>query len=140
MLLTISTAVIATLSSCDISKWGPDDCPPDEPVPDVPEPSMAPVTLNLNFDTELPLHKEITYSRYAETDHDLRYIVEIFKGSRSKGASPDYTLVFTRPYDADPDYSTVLELEDGQYDFYVWTDYVEPGSQTDKYYNTADFD
>lgn len=139
MLLTISTAVIATLSSCDISKWGPDDCPPDEPVPDVPEPSMAPVTLNLNFDTELPLHKEITYSRYNEDDHDLRYIVQIFHGARSKSDVPALTLTYTRPFDENPDFSTTLTLDDGEYEFFAWTDYVDPGTDTDKYYSTADW-
>lgn len=130
--------------SCDVSKWGTyEDC--DEPEPPV---ERHYVTLNLVFDTDLPLHRRVTYSRaadgedsrYNEAEHDIRYIVNIYAASRSKTDAPVATHVFTRPFSNELDYTTRIELPDGEYSFYAWTDYVDPGSQADKYYNTLDFE
>lgn len=135
----LSAFALATLvTACNVHEW-------PESVTPTPDPENAPVVLNLNFETELPLFQEITYSRAidraaAAAAHDMRYTVEIYSGSRSKASKPLKTLVFTAPYNANPDYSTELTLDNGAYEFYVWADYVDAGTTTDKYYNTSDWE
>lgn len=110
-----------------------------------------PFTLTMNFDTELPLHKVVYYTRGAEDDeagsratvptHDIRYIVNIYKVRDENDASRDVwrRLEFTRSYTTDLDYTVTLDLPAGNYRFRVWADYVDINSQNDKYYDTNDF-
>ena len=130
--------ILGLLVSCNVHEWPEKDEPGPSPTP--PEPAFVPVTLNLKFDTALPLHKEITWSRYGEKSHDIRYTVQIFSGSRSKASKPSKTLTFTSPYSTNPDFSTTISLDDGQYEIFAWADYVDPNSSADKYYNTSDWE
>ena len=142
MLLAIAALTLVP-AGCNVHEWPEEPggvTPTPKPDPE-PEPEDVPVTLNLVFDAALPLHKEITYSRYGEPDHDIRYMVQIFSGSRSKDGNVMRTLTFSRPYDAtDLDFSTQLTLDDGDYEFYAWADLVTPGSTGDKYYDTTSWD
>lgn len=67
-------------------------------------------------------------------DHQLRCILEVRQG----GSSIDRKTA-TVTADAGAENLTFsLSLEEGDYDFVLWADYVDPGSTTDKYYNTTD--
>ena len=108
----------------------------------------VPFLLHLNFNTEMPLHKEITYTRSgnAETkglaeQHDVRYIINAYRtdNMRSENREADTTFVFTKSDVEDLNYTAQLQLSEGTYDFKVWADYVDAGSTDDKYYDTRDF-
>lgn len=118
-------------SGCDVHEF-----PTERPV-------LVPFVLHLDFDTEMPLHKEVSYTRVAlpEVPHDIRYTINAYRTDVRRGVSrsADTTFVFTSSISADPDYTAYLELPEGSYDFKVWADYVDSGSTLDKYYDTHDF-
>lgn len=108
----------------------------------------VPFVLHLDFDAEMPLYKEIVHTRGDEIDtknphgeHDLRYLVNVY-GSAADGKEerkPVRTFVFTKDELDDLNNSVQIEVPQGEYTFRVWCDYVEEGSDSDKYYNTSDF-
>lgn len=107
----------------------------------------VPFELHLQFNTDMPDYKEITYTKGSETKlpyggHDIRYIVNAYRLDNARAASrqADTSFVFTKPNDGHLDHSLILNLPEGSYDFKVWTDYVESNSTSDKYYNTSDFE
>lgn len=105
----------------------------------------ADFTLHLNFDTELPLYKEVTYatSRTAnDADaYDIRHIVSVHRlqpdGSYNRTA--DTVIVFTCDDVKNLNCSRHLTLREGQYKFFVWSDFVDEGSKADKFYAPSDF-
>lgn len=108
----------------------------------------VPFLLHLDFNTELPLHKEIVYTRSGDSEtkavaepHDIRYIINAYRtdNMRSENRIADTTFVFTKSDITDLNYTAQLLLPEGIYDFKVWADYVDAGSTDDKYYNTQDF-
>lgn len=136
----------AALSSCNfIHADDYDLC--DEPLP--PQEENLPILVNLIFDTDLPLHKEVTYTRAGE-DYDplsvtydnsylVRYNVQIFSGVRSRSDIPIKTLQFTNRDLQNLDYSFSLTLPDGNYEFYVFSDLIDNADFSDKFYTTSDF-
>lgn len=108
----------------------------------------VPFLLHLDFSTEMPLYKEIVYTRSGETDtddpagsHDIRYVVNAYRTDNRRGENrvADTTFVFTKSDVENLDYTAQLYLQEGTYDFRVWADYVDEGSTEDKYYVTDDF-
>ena len=111
--------------------------------------SNADFTLHLDFAEEMPLYREIVYtrtdsatrvvneSRTAPPAHDIRYTIRAFRNNGSREA--ERTFVFTRPSGEGLDCTTVLQLDEGTYDIYVWADYVAPDDMSDRYYDTSDF-
>lgn len=106
----------------------------------------VPFLLHLDFSTEMPLYKEILYTRGGEakevTDpHDIRYIINAYRidNKRSNNRVADTTFVFSKSDISDLNYTAYLQLPEGTYDFKVWADYVDAGSTDDKYYDTRDF-
>lgn len=109
--------------------------------------------IDLKYDTEFPFYKEVIYSRAGEDGraddgraslyaHDIRYIIEVYPAAatHSAGEKPVRTFVFTKPSTADIlDNQVKIDLNEGEWDLYVWTDFVDLGSESDKYYNTSDF-
>lgn len=132
MLLVVS---FLTFAGCDVHEF------PKE------GDGLVPFLLHLDFSTEMPLHKEITYTRSdddtksQESAHDVRYIVNAYRTDNVVGESrvPDKTFVFTKDEVEELDYTARLELCEGDWTFRVWCDYVDAGSKEDKYYNTSDF-
>ena len=107
-----------------------------------------PFELHLNFDTELPFHKEVTYTRSGEgstkapfSRHDFRYVIKAYRTDNVKGQNrlADTTFIFTRGDFEELNYTAHIELREGTYDLRVWCDYVDAGSTEDKYYITSDF-
>lgn len=113
---------------------------------------LVPFYLHLDFSTELPLYEEIEYTRNAtfnaplslspqNNQHYMRYLINAYRidETRSNSRLPDTTFVFTRPVSDDYDYTAELQLPEGKYTFRVWSDFVDPNTTEDKYYNTSDF-
>lgn len=124
------------LTSCDVHEF--------------PEQSRerVPFLLHLDFDTEMPLHKEIYYTRNGEMvslanskDYDIRYIISAYRTEnlRQDNREADTTFVFTKSDISNLDYAAHLTLLEGTYTFRVWADYVDAGTKSDKYYDTRDF-
>lgn len=129
--LVLALLALTLLAACDVHEW------PKE------EYGEVEFVLNLDFDTDLPLYREITYTRGKQSvsweslyQCDVRYIISVCPAGTRKESR---RFVFTRPYEGVLDYSTPLPLPEGEWDIYVWADYVAQGSTADKYYATADF-
>ena len=138
-LLTYTLLMITMLVSwmgCDVHEF------PEE------HRNLVPFELHLAFDRELPLYKEIVYTRSTEEEemamaaaHDIRYIIKAYcvDNSRSDNRQEDSTYVFTKSDIANLDYTARFDIREGTYCFRVWADYVDAGSERDKYYTTDDF-
>lgn len=107
----------------------------------------VPFELHLQFNTDMPDYKEITYTKGADTKlpyggHDIRYIVNAYRldNARAISRQADTSFIFTKRNDGHLDQTVILNLPEGSYDFKVWTDYVDNSSMSDKYYNTSDFE
>ena len=110
----------------------------------------VPFTLHLEFDTEMPIYKDVFYTRTGEIDpetkaaadrHDIRYIINAYRTEmvRNGDREPEATFVFSKHDIDNLNYTATVELEEGNYTFLVWADYVDAGSLKDKYYVTSDF-
>ena len=120
----------------------------------------ADVVLTLTYDTPLPYYKTLyfpdetksaalaselphfaqDFSDYEE--YDIRYIIEAYPrlGNGDYSRDPIKRWVFTED-DASvlDDYTVTLSIDEGDYEFRVWTDFVENGSTEDLYYQTSDW-
>ncbi len=140
--LSIVLLTLVGATACDVHEF---------PEPVEPEP----FTLHLNFDTELPFYKEVEYNTrsvnlYANSstwmkDYDVRYIVEVYPANNTRrpnnnfSREADQRIVLTAASGGELNRDIQLMLLPGEYRFIVWTDYVEIGSQEDKFYDTSDF-
>ncbi len=136
---TLLASLLLLLIGCDVHEF-PQEEPDTPPIYS----GTIPFTLHLDCHTEIPLHQEITYitrSAEAETEHDVRYIVNIYRSENARDFSreADTTIVFTQSLTEERSHSLQLELEQGLYNFIVWSDHVDKGSDRDKYYDTTDF-
>lgn len=128
----LSCVLVAFLvSSCAVHEW-----PQSEP---------ADVVLNLDFNTEMPLFMVLnageTRTSRDGKDYELRYIIEAYSlasdGTCSDTPSGRYT--FTKTDLGDLSTSVRLSIDEGDYRFYVWTDFVIKGSASDYFYSTSNF-
>lgn len=121
-------------------------------VHEFPDPQLevkVPFELHLNFDNEMTLHDVITHTRSGEEEtkapfssHDFRYVIKAYRLDRWKkngDNEADAEFVFTRPSNEELNYTAELPLHEGDYRFLVWCDYVDAGTNADKYYTTSDF-
>ena len=142
-IFALAFAAFAVLSSC---------------IHEFPVSVPADVVLTLTFDTPLPYYKTVYFPEetksaapasefpYFEQDfsdydqYDIRYIIEAYPrlGNGDYSRDPMRRWVFTED-DASQldDYTVTLSIDEGDYDFRVWTDFVENGSQADLYYLTS---
>lgn len=123
-----------SMSSCDVHEFP------------APAPKEMDFTLTLNYDTNLPLYKVVEYSeetRNAVVErYDVRYIVKAFDAD-AEGAEARkelYHFEFTEDDVNELNTSLLLSLVPGNYNFVVWTDYVEAGDCADLYYDTHQFE
>ena len=123
------------LSSCDVHEF------PD------PKENKVSFTLNLSYDTSLPLYKVITQVNDSRAvneseNYDIRYIIEVYPAiekNRSQERTTLHRFVFVKEDISTLDYSVDITFERGAYNFVVWSDYVK-GNDNDLYYNTSAFD
>lgn len=130
--------LMAFFPGCDVHEF-----------PETPE--MVPVVLHLEYETELPVYKEITVgtksreqyrggTKAQEKDLDLRYIVKVYGAGQGEDNREEYaSMVFTKPAGGALDTDVRMSLPVGEWRFLVWTDYVKKGSAEDTYYNTGDY-
>ena len=125
-----------------------------------PESVPADVAITLKFDTELPYYKTVMFpdeTKSAESEpsytdlaqdfsghslYDIRYIIEAYPklGNGDFSRDPARRWVFTEDDALDlGDYTVTLSIDEGEYDFRAWADFVEDGSQTDLYYKTPNW-
>lgn len=128
--------LVAVLTGCDATIH---EYPDTELHPDI-----VTVTLNLEFNTEMPLYKQQEHTRSSNlksSDFDIRYIVNVYPASAYRQVSGDVvaSYTFTKAEVDSWDNTVQFELERNFYDFVVWADYVDADTATDKYYSTSDF-
>ena len=129
--LLVLLASVFALTGCDVHEF-----------PDIP--GKVPFTLHLDCTTELPIYQEINYTTRSgkqATEHDIRYIINIYRSDDGENFTrqADTTIVYTRHLDEEKDHSIQLNLNQGFYNFIVWSDHVDKGTSGDKYYNTSNF-
>ncbi|GHT75021.1 hypothetical protein FACS189456_6810 [Bacteroidia bacterium] len=76
-------------------------------------------------------------------DKDIRITVELYPATEWGEITGERAarMVGTQPFDSDIDFYQLTEtvlVEPDRYSLIVWADFVERGTTTDKYYNTAD--
>lgn len=101
------------------------------------------VVLRLDYSTELPLYSEVEYTKTRSEDdgYCLRHLINIYTPESDGTYGRTYSSQVTVTSDDVNRLDTclTLHLEPGEYKFIVWTDYIDYGTQTDKYYDTSDF-
>lgn len=121
------------LVACDVHEF-----------PTIVEMEKTQVVLNLSFDTDMPLHQVVdirTRASMDPQDYDLRYTVCVYRADEAGtfGRVEDIRNVVAKDDVTDPDYSVEIQLEEGEYRFIVWADYVDAGTLNHKFFNTDDF-
>lgn len=105
--------------------------------------TRAAVVLQLDYSTELPLYQEVEYTktRSSSDGYCLRYLINIYEPESDGSYGRDYSqqVVITCDDVNCLDTCLTLRLEPGEYKFIVWTDYIDYGTEVDKYYDTSDF-
>ena len=128
-----SAAVCALLciTSCAVHEW--------------PEPTPADVIVNLDFDTRMPqykvLNEEGTRASHDGRDYDIRYTIAAYRllQDGSYAEEPFLLKVFSRDEIEELNATFRFSIDEGSYRFYVWTDFVLAGTQSDYFYNTTNF-
>lgn len=127
----LSALIVISAASC-VHQW--------------PEPAETGVVLNLVFDTALPqgpVHDVGTRaSSHDAEDYDVRYVIEAYKyvsGGTFDDDTPYARFVLTKDDVTNLDESFTLTIMEGTYRFSVWADYVDAGTETDKFYNADRF-
>lgn len=118
-------AVIAT--SCDVHEFG--DRLPDNTDDSDLDAVVSEVTLHLNFDTIMPLHRELIYTRGIDDMFDAYYHVELYR-MNSKGEynnDPDISINYVNADISTLNHDMRLRLADGTYRVVAWTHYVDEG-------------
>ena len=131
--LSSSAAVCALLciTSCAVHEW--------------PEPTPADVIVNLDFDTQMPqykvLNEEGTRASHDGRDYDIRYTIAAYRllQDGNYAEEPFLLKVFSKDEIEELNASFRFSIDEGSYRFYVWTDFVLAGTQSDYFYNTTSF-
>ncbi len=124
-------AALALSASCAVHEW--------------PQTLPADATLKLDFDTALPqfivLDVNDTRASKDGRDYHIRYVVEAYRklGDGSFATTPYRRYVFTKDDLSDLNNEVTISIDEGTYDFYVWTDFVDRNSTEDFYYDTGNF-
>jgi hypothetical protein len=118
-------------------------CDPHEDALPIGSDKPCTVTLRLSFSTPLPLFREVDYnSRMAEpldSAYDVRYVVKAYPAGATETTAPSFQQVFTKPIDNEWDCELPVALTGGDYDIYVWADFVKHGTTADNFHDTSNF-
>lgn len=130
-LAVLACVAILSLSSCNVEEF-PHPVGPEQP-------KMVNFRLNLEYITEMPIYKDITITR--DGGYDLRYQINAYRmkedGSYDYSEPSNSFVYFNSDIDR-MDRTCDIELPEGTYQFYVFTDYVA-SNHTDLFYNTSNF-
>lgn len=131
--ILLLVAFMAVLSvSCNVHEM------PDEG-------SKVSIKLNLDYNTNieeyLTMYADLGRASRSPEDYDVRYIVRAHLYINDDTYLPEaFTeFRFTRDDVDNLNYSTYINLSPGKYKIMVWTDFVEEGKDTDKFYAPDDF-
>lgn len=130
-IMAAALAALALSASCAVHEW--------------PQTLPADATLKLDFNTALPqfIVLDVNDTRASKDGHDyqIRYVVEAYRklGSGSFAETPYARYVFTKDDISELDNEVTLSIDEGTYDFYVWTDFVDRNAVEDFYYDTRNF-
>ena len=135
--LFLGLALFTLFCGCDVHEM-PDDNPVDPSLIDV----TLTLSINMQFSSDTLLQ---TYASMLNGDYDIRYIVDIYEAdgvSTTYDASrriqrivkTDSVIITNGLYNL----GDTLSLPAKKYEVVAWIDFVAKGTNTDKYYNTAD--
>ncbi len=122
---------VLMLAACAVHEWPKDKVE-----------KYSTFILHLDYNTSMPLYKDITHQMSRAgmaTDYDVRYIIEVYTKQQGIPQRLVAREVFSRDDVTSLNTTHEMTLAVGNYEFLVWTDYVDANSLEDKYYNTADF-
>ena len=129
--VALAACALLCITSCAVHEW--------------PEPSPADVIVNLDFDTQLPqykvLNEEGTRASHDGRDYDIRYAIAAYRllQDGSYAEEPFLLKVFSKDEIDELNATFRFSIDEGSYRFYVWTDFVLAGTQSDYFYNTTNF-
>ncbi len=129
--VALAACALLCITSCAVHEW--------------PEPSPADVIVNLDFDTQLPqykvLNEEGTRASHDGRDYDIRYTIAAYRllQDGSYAEEPFLLKVFSKDEIDELNATFRFSIDEGSYRFYVWTDFVLAGTQSDYFYNTTNF-
>lgn len=129
--VALAACALLCITSCAVHEW--------------PEPSPADVIVNLDFDTQLPqykvLNEEGTRASHDGRDYDIRYTIAAYRllQDGSYAEVPFLLKVFSKDEIEELNATFRFSIDEGSYRFYVWTDFVLAGTQSDYFYNTTNF-
>lgn len=129
--VALAACALLCITSCAVHEW--------------PEPSPADVIVNLDFDTQLPqykvLNEEGTRASRDGRDYDIRYAIAAYRllQDGSYAEEPFLLKVFSKDEIEELNATFRFSIDEGSYRFYVWTDFVLAGTQSDYFYNTTNF-
>ena len=129
--IALAACALLCITSCAVHEW--------------PEPSPADVIVNLDFDTQLPqykvLNEEGTRASHDGRDYDIRYTIAAYRllQDGSYAEEPFLLKVFSKDEIDELNATFRFSIDEGSYRFYVWTDFVLAGTQSDYFYNTTNF-
>lgn len=129
--VALAACALLCITSCAVHEW--------------PEPSPADVIVNLDFDTQLPqykvLNEEGTRASHDGRDYDIRYTIAAYRllQDGSYAEEPFLLKVFSKDEIEELNATFRFSIDEGSYRFYVWTDFVLAGTQSDYFYNTTNF-
>lgn len=127
----LAACALLCITSCAVHEW--------------PEPTPADVIVNLDFDTQLPqykvLNEEGTRASHDGRDYDIRYAIAAYRllQDGSYAEEPFLLKVFSKDEIDELNATFRFSIDEGSYRFYVWTDFVLAGTQSDYFYNTTNF-
>ena len=127
----LAACALLCITSCAVHEW--------------PEPTPADVIVNLDFDTQLPqykvLNEEGTRASHDGRDYDIRYTIAAYRllQDGSYAEEPFLLKVFSKDEIEELNATFRFSIDEGSYRFYVWTDFVLAGTQSDYFYNTTNF-
>lgn len=127
----LAACALLCITSCAVHEW--------------PEPTPADVIVNLDFDTQLPqykvLNEEGTRTSHDGRDYDIRYTIAAYRllPDGSYAEEPFLLKVFSKDEIDELNATFRFSIDEGSYRFYVWTDFVLAGTQSDYFYNTTNF-
>ncbi len=102
--------------------------------------------LQLHIDSTMLSPNEVvwkeTRSLMNTENADIRYTIRAYKADKvgKFNTTEHCNVIFTKDRLTEEDVVVRLKLEEGNYKFLVWTDYVDEGSKEHKFYDTDNFE
>lgn len=129
-------ASLSPLTGCDVHEF---------PEVTTPVETKAPLTITLDFDTEMPLYKEVLQAKPRSGNtanaYDTRHMISVHRlfANGNYDRTADTIVTFSCDDVNNLNCSREITLPQGNYNLFVWTDFVNEGSLADKFYKTSDF-